>query len=88
MLQREDVPNKKWLKKALWEWLLKHAAAKKIDFDPKKKYLKDKLWDLIKPEIGRFIPRKITVPQIKTVHINVIKNDQFLNELSLNSELI
>ena len=53
MLQREDVPNKKWLKKALWEWLLKHAAAKKIDFDPKKKYLKDKLWDLIKPEIGR-----------------------------------
>ena len=55
MLQRDDIPNKKWLKRALWDWLINHAVAKQIDFDPKKKYLKDKLWDLIKPAIGMYL---------------------------------
>ena len=54
MLQRQDIPNKKWLKKALLEWLEKNATAKMIEFDPKKKYYKDDLWNLIKPAIGNF----------------------------------
>ena len=51
-LQRKECPTKKWLKPALKEWLVKHAATKQIEFDPKKEYLKDQLWDLIKPTIG------------------------------------
>ena len=51
--QRKDIPQKKWLKPALQEWLEKNATSKGIDYDPKKKYLKDKLWDLIKPAVGK-----------------------------------
>ena len=53
-LQRKECPTKKWLKPALKEWLVKHAATKQIEFDPKKKYYKDDLWNLIKPAIGKF----------------------------------